>query len=91
MYLMLYADAVLEIPRLEFDPNLLDEILCDFQIDRFNTLIALDKKVRRDLIAQIRSAIDVEAQREGDRTEESECIESEEFPDYLLLNRLLAV
>lgn len=78
MYLKLYADTVVVISRLEFDPDLLDEVLRDFEIDRFSTLTALDKRMRRDIIARIRSVIDIEAQPEGDHAEDLDCVEPEE-------------
>ncbi|MGH8549849.1 MAG: hypothetical protein ACRERU_14840 [Methylococcales bacterium] len=55
MYLKLYSDAVTEIPQLQFDPILLDEVLSDFSIERFNTLIALGNRQRGKIITHIKA------------------------------------
>lgn len=65
MYLKLYADAVSEIPRLEYDPGLLDEVLSDFGIDHWNTLTALDNGQLNDLVKCIKSVADVELTSAG--------------------------
>lgn len=57
MYLKLNFDAVLKIPELEFDPLLLDEVLSDFSIEDFYTLITLDKRQRDELIAHLETLI----------------------------------
>ncbi|MGH8549393.1 MAG: hypothetical protein ACRERU_12505 [Methylococcales bacterium] len=91
MYLKLYADAVLTIPRLKFDPNRLEEVLCDFEIDRFSALIALDNRQRGEIITQLKSATDGETPCDGDTAAGQDCVESEEYSDFQLLNGMLAV
>jgi hypothetical protein len=54
MYLQLAAEAVIEIPHLQFDRILLDEVLSDFSIQGFNALITLDNKRKRQLIKHIK-------------------------------------
>jgi hypothetical protein len=53
MYLQLNSDAVMEIPQLEYDPLLLDEVMAEFSIDSFKILIALDRKQRGEVISRI--------------------------------------
>ncbi|MGR9108017.1 MAG: hypothetical protein ACU843_13895 [Gammaproteobacteria bacterium] len=55
LHLQLYEYALSDIPRLEFDPNLLDDVLFEFSIDRFSALITLDERERRDIIKFIKS------------------------------------
>jgi|GEM_PF-1746002 len=65
MYLNLYASVVDEHPGLPFDPCLLDEILCDSAIDRFNILTGLDRKLIDELVLvyKLRTAIDTYSRR----------------------------
>ncbi len=55
MYLQLNSDAVMEIPQLEYDPSLLDDVLAEFSIDSFNRLIAMNNKQRGEVINRIRA------------------------------------
>lgn len=57
MHLQLYSDAITEIPELEFDPVLLDEVLSDSSIVCFKALIELDKRQRREIMKCIRSSL----------------------------------
>lgn len=69
MYLKLYSDAVTEIPQLQFDLDLLDEILTDYSIDCFKTLIAVDSKKRCEMITRIKAIIGIGQMRRGDSFE----------------------
>ncbi len=81
MYLKLYANAVVEIPGLVFDPDLLDEVLSDFAIDRFDALIALNERQRGELILRMKALTRVETRCAEDHARPRDRLESEEFPD----------
>jgi hypothetical protein len=74
MYLMLQADACLEIPDLKFNPALLDEVLSDCAVYRFDQLMTLGEALRNELIEKIWLRAIVELNRErraaANRTEE---------------------
>jgi hypothetical protein len=68
MYLKLYADAVVEIPRLIFDRDLLDDVLSEFAIDTFGALIELEKSQHGKIMIRIKSLTDVGTPRKDDPT-----------------------
>ncbi|MCI0666716.1 MAG: hypothetical protein L0Y38_00115 [Methylococcaceae bacterium] len=89
MYLKLYADVVIEIPRLEFDRDLLEDILSEFAIDKFSALIELEKSQRGKIITRIKSLIDIETPRKGDTTGHRDRAGSAGFSNYALRNASL--
>ncbi|MCI0654251.1 MAG: hypothetical protein L0Y38_03290 [Methylococcaceae bacterium] len=84
MYLKLYRDAVVEIPRLEFDREMLDQVLSDCGIDHLSTLIALDDRQRGDIVVRIKLLTDVESPCAGDHAAGRDRPESEEFSSHAL-------
>ncbi|MGR9106861.1 MAG: hypothetical protein ACU843_08025 [Gammaproteobacteria bacterium] len=49
----LNADAVREVPQLQFDPFMLNEVLSEFSINSFAELIELDQRKLREIISHI--------------------------------------
>jgi hypothetical protein len=86
MYLKLYADAVKEIPGLEFDPNALDDLLSEFKIDRFSDLVELDHRQRDKIVKSIQSVTDVAARCQSDRAVRRDPAESQHLPEFGLPN-----
>lgn len=68
MYLKLYAIAVAEIPRLEFDRNLLDDVLAEFTIDKFGALMELEKSQHSRIITHIKSLTEGAGPRKEETT-----------------------
>jgi hypothetical protein len=88
MYLKLYADAVVEIPCLEFDPVLLDEVLSDLEIDRLSMLIAMDDRQRGDVVTHIKLATEAEIACKADHPAGCDRAGMEELPDCTLAGGL---
>jgi hypothetical protein len=86
MYLKLYADLAIEMPRLEYDPILLDQILYEFEIDRFNTLSALDPRKRREILARLKLLTD-----EVEPWAVSDCLHQGDFLEYPLASWMIEV
>lgn len=53
MYLKLYCHAKVEIPDLRFEPELLDDVLCDCGIQGFEPMNRLNSSTFSKLIQQI--------------------------------------
>lgn len=64
MYLQLNEEVIQEIPQLEFDPNLLDDILAEFSIDNFKRLIALEGWQREEIIKRVKAVTGIKTVKE---------------------------
>lgn len=60
MYLKLNSDAKKDIPQLEFDALLLDEVLADFAIESYHGLVALSDKRWDEIVSRIRELIGIQ-------------------------------
>ncbi len=59
MYLKLYATAAAQYSDLPFNPDILEEIICDFSIENFTTLAGLDKNLMDELVLVIKLRTDI--------------------------------